>query len=94
VPEDSGRDGPDSRPPDHPGAAARRRRRDAAGDGAADRGDRDFLGAASEWKDLEFMFDELERHEESGWKVPVDRRWWVAFERTEGMGAVNVGLVE
>ncbi|HEU0134647.1 MAG TPA: hypothetical protein VFR28_07475 [Allosphingosinicella sp.] len=40
------------------------------------------------------MFDELERHEESGWKVPVDRRWWVAFERTEGMGAVNVGLVE
>lgn len=53
----------------------------------------DFLGAASEWEDLEFMFDELERHE-GGWKVPVDRRWRLAFERTEGVGPVNVRLVE
>ena len=54
----------------------------------------DFLGAAGEWKDLEFMFDELERHEGRGWKVPVDRRWWLAFEWTEGVGAVNARLVE
>jgi hypothetical protein len=54
----------------------------------------DFLGAASEWKDLEFMFDELERHHGRGWKVPVDRRWWLAFEWVEGFGPANVRLVE
>ena len=54
----------------------------------------DFLGAASEWKDLAVMFDELERHEGSGWKVPVDRRWWLAFDWSEGIGAFNVRLVE
>ena len=54
----------------------------------------DFLGAAGEWKDLAFMFDELERHEGSGWKVRVDRRWWLAFEWAEGVGPVNVRLVE
>lgn len=54
----------------------------------------DFLGAASAWEDLEFMFDELERHEGRGWKVPVDRRWWLAFEWAEGVGAVHVRLVE
>ena len=54
----------------------------------------DFLGAASEWKDLQFMFDELERHEGRGWKVPVDRRWWLAFEWAEAVGPVNMRLVE
>jgi plasmid maintenance system killer protein len=54
----------------------------------------DFLGAASEWKDLAFMFDELQRHEGGGWKVPVDRRWWLAFDWTEDVGALNVRLVE
>lgn len=54
----------------------------------------DFLGAASEWEDLEFMFDELKRHEGRGWKVPVDRRWWLAFDWTAGVGPVNVRLVE
>jgi plasmid maintenance system killer protein len=54
----------------------------------------DFLGAASEWEDLEFMFDELERHEGKGWKVPIDNRWWLAFEWTEGVGPVNVRLIE
>lgn len=54
----------------------------------------DFLGAASEWKDLEFMFDDLERHEGRGWKVSVDHRWRLAFEWTEGVGPVNVRLVE
>jgi hypothetical protein len=54
----------------------------------------DFLGAASEWEDLEFMFDELERHEGRGWKVPVDRRWWLASEWAEGVGPVNVRRVE
>ena len=54
----------------------------------------DFLGAASEWRDPAVLFDELERHEARGWKVPVDRRWWLAFEWAEGIGPVNVRLVE
>jgi hypothetical protein len=35
----------------------------------------DFLAVASEWRDLAFLFDELERHELRGWKVAVDHRW-------------------
>lgn len=54
----------------------------------------DFLGVASEWRDLEFMFDELERYEGSGWKMAVDDRWWLAFEWAVGVGPVNVRLVE
>jgi plasmid maintenance system killer protein len=54
----------------------------------------DFLGAAGDWRDLAVMFDELERHERTGWKVPVDGSWWLAFDWTEGVGAVNVRLVE
>jgi hypothetical protein len=50
----------------------------------------DFLAAASEWRDLAFLFDELGRHEGTGWKVPVDRRWSVAFDWIAGIGAVNV----
>lgn len=54
----------------------------------------DFLAVASEWRDLAFLFDELERHGGTGWKVPVDRRWWLAFEWAEGIGPVDVRLVE
>ena len=54
----------------------------------------DFLAAASEWRDLAFLFDELERHEGWGWRVKVDRRWWLAFEWAEGIGPVNLRLVE
>jgi hypothetical protein len=54
----------------------------------------DFLAVVSEWRDLAFLFDELERHEQGGWKVPVDRRWWLAFEWAEGIGPVDVRLVE
>lgn len=54
----------------------------------------DFLAVASEWRDLAFMFDALERHEGSGWKVPVDRRWWLAFGWVEGIGPVELRLIE
>jgi hypothetical protein len=53
-----------------------------------------YLAVASEWRDLAFLFDELERHEGRAWKVPVDRRWWLAFEWAEGIGPVNVRMVE
>lgn len=54
----------------------------------------DYLAVASEWEDLEFLFDALERHDARGWKVRVDRRWWLAFDWAEGTGPVNVRLVE
>ena len=54
----------------------------------------DFLAAASEWRDLAFLFDELERHGGRGWKVAADRRWRLAFEWVEGIGPVNLRLVE
>lgn len=54
----------------------------------------DFLAAASEWRDLAFLFDELERYEVRSWKVAVDGRWWLAFEWAEGIGPVNLRLVE
>lgn len=54
----------------------------------------DFLGAATEWGDLAFLFDELEHHEGSEWKMRVDQRWWLAFEWAEGVGPVKMRLVE
>lgn len=54
----------------------------------------DLLIAMHDWRDLGFMFDELARHHDSTWKVPVDERWALTFEWVDELGPINIRLIE
>lgn len=54
----------------------------------------DLLMAVCEPRDLRYAFEGVRRHKLTGFKVQVTDRWWIAFEWMDGVGTVDLRLLE
>lgn len=54
----------------------------------------DLLLAMATWSDMHFMFDGLAPHRGQTFKVPVEGHGWTLFEWSDGLGAINLRLLE